>query len=321
MLNIYVGFELIGRSTCNNFLAQEGIGSVPLRPEDRRANFSHEAVKLGSSAASHLCGQELKRKNILPRGGLPFPEAKRLQQTKPALEVLQVCQSEPKVDNSKQGFLTDMDAACLLGGEVCNPNLELASPNLDLVGHSFFSPCPSPTLQPGKTEWILGGSRLAGTILVKGRRHILSVLKPVGERVHLKATEPHQLEMKTFSVKDVAPCPWGFSRNWQVGAGQGDRARFVKMNPETQMSAAHHGQYLPMERRWLEGPRQMLSFPCTPRRLKGQSSRERGMSRAAMDERNLRERFWRLRERTFVNRLHDILPRDKKESKVVVSLY
>ena len=64
----------------------------------------------------------------------------------------------------------------------------------------------------------------------------------------------------------------------------------------------------------------MIILPPCKRGGKGQSSRERGMNRAAMNERNMRERFWRLRERSFVIRLHDLLPNDKKSEKVISGL-
>merc|ERR1712126_666182 len=61
--------------------------------------------------------------------------------------------------------------------------------------------------------------------------------------------------------------------------------------------------------------------PCwdVSRGSKGQSSRERGMDRKAMDERNMRERFWRLRERALVDKLHDLLPDSYKSVKLLLT--
>jgi len=244
---------------------KEGIGSMPLKPEDRRANFSQKTVRLGT---------------FLPK-------------IQTALMDSQVWQIGEEVSSSKLRFLPQRDSTCNSGVEVFNPNL-------DSVDQSNCLPCQSSNLQQGQPEWKLRKLEKRRSILVKGRRHILSLLKPVEERMKLEVEEPFKLNRNVLSVKER-----------QVAHGQNHLAtRTVKIkNPKPQKSAVYP------EWRWLEGPRKMLSFPCR-RGGKGQSSRERGMNRAAMDERNMRERFWRLRERSFVDRLHHLLPQDKKSEKV-----
>ena len=57
---------------------------------------------------------------------------------------------------------------------------------------------PGIALQEGRPEWKLRKLEQRRTISVKGRRHILSVLKPVEERVKV---ESFKLERKALSVK------------------------------------------------------------------------------------------------------------------------
>ena len=212
-----------------------------------------------------------------------------------ALMDSQVWQIGEEVSSSKLRFLPHRDSTCNSGADVFNPNL-------DSVDQSNCLPCQSSNLQQGQPEWKLRELEKRRSILVKGQRHILSVLKPAEERMKLEVEEPFKLNRNVLSVKER-----------QVAHGQNHLAtRTVKIkNPKPQKSAVYP------EWRWLEGPRKMLSFPCR-RGGKGQSSRERGMNRAAMDERNMRERFWRLRERSFVDRLHHLLPQEKKSEKVIL---
>ena len=226
-----------------------------------------------------------------------------MQLQQPALVDPQVWQIEKKVNSSNRRFLAYTDTACLSSADNCKRKLGSAD-------HSF----PGPTLQPGQPEWKLRKLERCRTILVKGRRHILSVLKPVEERVKLELVEqPIKLERKVQSVKE--PASWGLLKDWEAAHVQHHLVgRSIKTkNPKPQQSALH------LERRWLERPKKMFLRPCK-RGGKGQSSRERGMNRAAMNERNMRERFWRLRERSFVIRLHNLLPHNKKTEKVVSGL-
>ena len=201
-----------------------------------------------------------------------------------------------KVFKSKQKTLRHTDTRHLSSGDVCNPKMDKSYPGL--------------VLQEGEPEQKLRKLEQSATFLVKGRRHILSMLKPVEERVKVDVEEPFKLERNVFSANE--PSSWGISRNCQVPPTQYHMAgkAFETTNPKAQGTTGH------LERVWLKKPGRMLLFPCSRKAGKGQSSRERGMSRAAMDERNMRERFWRLRERAFLIKLNDLLPVDKKSEKV-----
>jgi len=202
----------------------------------------------------------------------------------------QVCQIEEKVFKSKQRTLLRTERRQHSNADTCNSRTGSADQSY-----------PGLALQEGQPEWKLRKLERLRTFSVKGRRHVLSVLKPVEERVKLEVEEHLKLERKVLVVK-----------NWQVTHGQ-DYLASTNVGtkiPKVQGAATHQ------DRRWLEMPRNMQLFPNRRRGVKGQSSRERGMNRAAMDERNMRERFWRLRERASVIRLNDLLPEDKKSEKV-----
>jgi len=251
-------------------MSKEGIGCVPLKPKDRRANFSHEPVKLGLKV-------------------------------QPATMDSQVWQIEEKVFKSEVRHLLHTDRRQYSSADVCNTKMGSADQSY-----------PGLALQEGQPECKLRKLKQGRTISVKGRRHILSVLKPVEERVKVEVKEPFKLERKVLLVKEPSSWSWGLPKNWLVAHGQDHLASTTigTKNPKAQGAARH------LEKRWLEMPRKMLLFPCKRRGEKGQSSRERGMNRAAMDERNMRERFWRLRERASVIKLNELLPEDKKSEKV-----
>lgn len=211
----------------------------------------------------------------------------------------QVCQIEEKVFKSKQRTLLRTERRQHSNVDTCNSRTDSADQSY-----------PGLALQEGQPEWKLRKLERLRTFSVKGRRHVLSVLKPVEERVKLEVEEHLKLERKVLVVKE--PASWELPKNWQVTHGQD---YLVSTNvgtkiPKVQGAARHQ------DRRWLEMPRNMQLFPNRRRGVKGQSSRERGMNRAAMDERNMRERFWRLRERASVIRLNDLLPENKKSEKV-----
>jgi len=209
----------------------------------------------------------------------------------------QACQIEEKVFKLRPLLRTDRrQQSC---ADTCNSSMGSAD-------RSY----PDLALQEGQPEWKLRKLEQLRTFSVKGRRHVLSVLKPIEERVKVEVKEHFKLERTVLVVKE--PASGELRKNWQVIHGQDHLASTIVRSkiPQVQGAAKH------LERRWLETPRKMQLFPSKRRGLKGQSSRERGMNRAAMDERNMRERFWRLRERASVIRLNDLLPEDKKSEKV-----
>ena len=234
------------------------------------------------------------------------PEVQLLQ---PALMDSQVWQIEEKVFKSKQRPLPHTNRRKHSGEDAFNPKM----------GSADQQSYPGIELQEGRLEWKLRKLEQRRTISVKGRRHILSVLKPVEERVKVEVEESFKLERKALSVKEPASWSWGGrgAKNWQVAHGHDHLSSTTVVrtkNPKGQPGQGAAGQ---LERTgWMEMPGKILFFTCQRGGGKGQSSRERGMNRAAMDERNMRERFWRLRERASVIKLNDLLPEDKKSEKV-----
>ena len=232
-----------------------------------------------------------------------------MQLLQPALVDSQVWQIGEKVFKSKQRPLPHTDRRQHSGEDACNPKM----------GSADQQSYPGIALQDGQPEWKLRKLEQRRTISVKGRRHILSVLKPVEERVKVEVEESFKLERKALSVKEPASWSWGGrgAKNWQVAHGHDHLSSTTVVrtkNPKGQPGQGAAGQ---LERTgWMEMPGKILFFTCQRGGGKGQSSRERGMNRAAMDERNMRERFWRLRERASVIKLNDLLPEDKKSEKV-----
>ena len=231
-----------------------------------------------------------------------------MQLLQPALMDSQVWRIGEKVFKSKQRPLPHTDRRQHSGEDACNPKM----------GSADQQSYPGIELQEGRLEWKLRKLEQRRTISVKGRRHILSVLKPVEERVKVEGEESFKLERKALSVKEPASWSWGDrgAKNWQVAHGQ-DHLSSTTVRTKNPIGQHGQGAARQLERSgWMEMPGKILFFTCQRGGGKGQSSRERGMNRAAMDERNMRERFWRLRERASVIKLNDLLPEDKKSEKV-----
>ena len=218
------------------------------------------------------------------------------------------------------------------------------------LGMNCFS---NPSLQPGQPEWKSKQPRLFRSFRVKGRRHILSVLKSTEERIKLegktqivKVSSPLESSMnrpwecelplqhrpewnftRAQSIPEKAtlnmiPSPWESSMNWRLPDGnirETGKTRFMGWDPtlkDTKPKVRQTKQDGKLSK--MTKIQSLQPKPCwnVSRGSKGQSSRERGMDRKAMDERNMRERFWRLRERALVDKLHDLLPDSYKSVKV-----
>merc|ERR1712243_167976 len=98
-----------------------------------------------------------------------------------------------KVFKSKRKILRHTDTRHLSSADVCNPKMDKSYPGL--------------VLQEGQPERKLRKLEQSTIFLVKGRRHILSMLKPVEERV--KVEEPFKLERNVFPANE--PSSWGIS--------------------------------------------------------------------------------------------------------------
>ena len=156
---------------------------MPLKPKDRRANFSHEPVRLGLKV-------------------------------QPALMDSQVWQIEEKVFKSEVRHLLHTDRRQYSSADVCNTKMGSADQSY-----------PGLALQEGQPECKLRKLKQRRTISVKGRRHILSVLKPVEERVKVEVEEPFKLERKVLLVKEPSSWSWGLpqelaSCSWTRPSGQ-----------------------------------------------------------------------------------------------------
>ena len=218
------------------------------------------------------------------------------------------------------------------------------------LGMNCFS---NPSLQPGQPEWKSKQPRLFRSFRVKGRRHILSVLMSTEERIKLegkaqivKVSSPSESSMNRRwecelplqhrpewnftraqsspekATLNMIPSPWESSWNWRLPNGnirETGKTRFMGWDPtlkDTKPKVRQTKQDGKLSK--MTKIQSLQPKPCwnVSRGSKGQSSRERGMDRKAMDERNMRERFWRLRERALVDKLHDLLPDSYKSVKV-----
>ena len=90
----------------------------------------------------------------------------------------QVCQIEEKVFKSKQRTLLRTERRQHSNADTCNSRTGSADQSY-----------PGLALQEGQPEWKLRKQERLRTFSVKGRRHVLSVLKPVEERVKLEVEE------------------------------------------------------------------------------------------------------------------------------------
>ena len=116
-----------------------------------------------------------------------------MQLLQPALVDSQVWQIGEKVFKSKQRPLPHTDRRQHSGEDACNPKM----------GSADQQSYPGIALQDGQPEWKLRKLEQRRTISVKGRRHILSVLKPVEERVKV---ESFKLERKALSLVSEGAC-------------------------------------------------------------------------------------------------------------------
>ena len=173
---------------------------------------------------------------------------------------------------------------------------------------------------------------------MKGRRHTVSVLKPTDERIKLEEKTPRgwglpfqptpdrnfgrrsgkgqRRQETTTSV--MIPNPWATSRNCFVpedSIGKPERwTKFMGWDPTLRDTMLKVRQTNIKEK--LVDVTKTLPFQPRPewnvRRVnKGQISRERCVGKKALDERNRR-----LRERSSIDRLHELLPESYRNAKV-----
>ena len=173
---------------------------------------------------------------------------------------------------------------------------------------------------------------------MKGRRHAVSVLKPTEERIKLEEKTPGEWGLAfqhrpdwnfgrgsgegqskretTSSV--VIPNPWATSRNWFVpedSIGKPERwTKFMGWDPTLRDIMLKVRQTNIKEK--LMDVTKTLPFKPRPewnvrRGNKGQISRERCVGKKALDERNRR-----LRERSSIDRLRELLPESYQNAKV-----
>ena len=195
----------------------------------------------------------------------------------------------------------------------------------------------NPPLLPGQPEFNPKKSRPCRSFRVKGRRHTVSVLKPTDERIKLEEKTPWGWELpfqprpdwnfgrgsKGQSRRETTPSvmipnPWATSRNWFVpeeSIGKPKRwTKFMGWDPTLRDIMLKVRQTDINEK--LEDVTKTLPFQPRPewnvrRGIKGQISRERCAGKKALDERHRR-----LRERSSIDRLRELLPESYKNAKV-----